>query len=262
MKRQHSPPLALSWSVLVIIITTINYFHHGKVAAEAAVAPAVQNNQEPVAASQLSPPTVLWSLGESVESTADEWSDPRDQLIIGAAAEKVTNHPSDVILLSGGADTKRSIGYVIAKEPLPVSTFTIELDFKVTPVSGPPGTQTATQGFALWYLFDEKIQASSGDKSLFGNQSNFTGLGVFFATYDRSKALRPSISAAIADGTKNWTLVPSQDGIYYDFRTPEVKGQPASVKFSLEISEENTTITGKLKKGDSGSWVKAFQVSE
>lgn len=138
----------------------------------------------------------------------------------------------DSFYLSSRSNDKSFL--IFNRYPLTQPNFEIHFDVQVV---GPPEVKSA-DGFAVW-LAEERhagVFYRPAEKNLwnfFGYKPNFKGFATFFSTTDRTNQPTASISAATSDGTKTWdgtTSVPSNDGIYFNFRN---SAAPLNVKLVM-----------------------------
>lgn len=116
--------------------------------------------------------------------------------------------------------------------PILTDSFEIEFTFEVAGGPGAPGVassgQARTPGFAFWVVAEHPPQLGSGplpeEWAFFGHSRRFRGLGVFFSNLERGTKENPSITGAISDGSKEWTLerdIPTT-GVYWNYRNSKV----------------------------------------
>eukprot|EP01055_Gregarina_sp_Pseudo9_P000683 Gregarina_sp_Pseudo_9__682@NODE_1433_length_1605_cov_112_181992_g1331_i0_p1_GENE_NODE_1433_length_1605_cov_112_181992_g1331_i0NODE_1433_length_1605_cov_112_181992_g1331_i0_p1_ORF_typecomplete_len440_score105_63Lectin_leglike/PF03388_13/5e22Herpes_UL6/PF01763_16/0_01Med21/PF11221_8/0_28_NODE_1433_length_1605_cov_112_181992_g1331_i0721391 len=139
--------------------------------------------------------------------------------------------------------------YLFNRYPLMQPGFEIRFDVHVL---GPPETKSAN-GFAVW-LAEERSSgvfyrpADNNVWSFFGYKPNFKGFATFFSTNDRTNQPTASISGAYSNGTKAWdstTSVPSNDGIYYNFRN---SAAPLNVKLVMAADSFRAFIKNATDK--------------
>eukprot|EP01056_Protomagalhaensia_sp_Gyna25_P005396 Protomagalhaensia_sp_Gyna_25__5395@NODE_699_length_2818_cov_94_373875_g546_i0_p1_GENE_NODE_699_length_2818_cov_94_373875_g546_i0NODE_699_length_2818_cov_94_373875_g546_i0_p1_ORF_typecomplete_len434_score57_34Lectin_leglike/PF03388_13/3_1e21GP41/PF00517_17/3_5GP41/PF00517_17/1_4e02_NODE_699_length_2818_cov_94_373875_g546_i0941395 len=164
---------------------------------------------------------------------------------LGAATttqEESSGTASSVVQLSR-RDVDKNF-YMFNRYPISQPGFEIQFELQVV---GPPETKNG-DGLVVWLAEerDPSVFYRPPDKNVwnfFGYKPNFSGFAVFFATSDRANQPTASISAAYSNGTRVWdatTGVPSNDGIYYNFRN-------SATPFVFKVSVHNDVIKGSIR---------------
>eukprot|EP00918_Siedleckia_nematoides_P019586 GHVU01041787.1.p1 GENE.GHVU01041787.1~~GHVU01041787.1.p1 ORF type:complete len:278 (+),score=53.46 GHVU01041787.1:276-1109(+) len=260
----------LSRAVVVLVLLSLGSAIADDAVAAPAAAPAAAQAAPPAAAAPPAPPTSANATGSGRQ--ADETSKVVDrvQLMRHSFESPLTfdnnlaewdmamsTVPAKLHVVLAPAVANRT-GQLWNKTPLRTANFELYMNFTMTG----PTASTTTDGFALWYVsksYAESFPKSPAEQqawSLFGYQSAFKGLGVFFSNHDRQGKLNPSVSLLLGDGEAVFdgdTQVPSNQGIYFPLRN-----QLSPLRFRLAVGPLG--IHGQIADAQTGQWMDAFKV--
>eukprot|EP00918_Siedleckia_nematoides_P019580 GHVU01041774.1.p1 GENE.GHVU01041774.1~~GHVU01041774.1.p1 ORF type:complete len:277 (+),score=33.63 GHVU01041774.1:276-1106(+) len=196
----------LSRAVVVLVLLSLGSAIADDAVAAPAAAPAAAQAAPPAAAAPPAPPTSANATGSGRQ--ADETSKVVDrvQLMRHSFESPLTfdnnlaewdmamsTVPAKLHVVLAPAVANRT-GQLWNKTPLRTANFELYMNFTMTG----PTASTTTDGFALWYVsksYAESFPKSPAEQqawSLFGYQSAFKGLGVFFSNHDRQGKVPPA----------------------------------------------------------------------